>query len=326
MQQVEHYTREFASLRVDRIKARYTAATLFKAPHKPLLLLAILDLAGAGLLTDNYIALDNDLAEAFRSYWRAILPESRGSIILPFFHMSSQSFWHLLPKAGQQHTAAAIRQVRSWAQFDAIYAGARLDDDLFACIQLPSARDTLRQTLLLHCFSPDAQIRLQQRSGLNTEAWHYSTYLLNSATGSIADSSTRYKVRPVARQQGFRRSIMQSYNHCCAQCGIRMRTPEGYSIVDAAHIIPWRISRNDAPSNGLALCKLCHWLFDTGLTGITPTYSIVLSPWVMEASNLPRHITQLEGTLMTLPANSDFYPSQSALAWHNNEIFRSKAE
>ena len=44
-----------------------------------------------------------------------------------------------------------------------------------------------------------------------------------------------------------------------------MRTIDGHTAVDAAHIIPWSISHNDDPRNGLALCKLCHWSFDEGL-------------------------------------------------------------
>jgi len=48
------------------------------------------------------------------------------------------------------------------------------------------------------------------------------------------------------------------YNHRCALCGIRMLTPDGHTVVEAAHIIPWRQSRDDKPTNGMALCRLCH--------------------------------------------------------------------
>ena len=71
------------------------------------------------------------------------------------------------------------------------------------------------------------------------------------------------------RDQGFRRAVVTAYTHRCAFCGIRMRTIDGHTAVDAAHIIPWSLSHNDDPRNGLALCKLCHWSFDEGLLGVS---------------------------------------------------------
>lgn len=61
-----------------------------------------------------------------------------------------------------------------------------------------------------------------------------------------------------ARDQGFRKAVVKAYDHRCAFCGIRIRTPDGHTVVDGAHIIPWSVSKNDAPQNGLSLCKLCH--------------------------------------------------------------------
>ncbi len=40
------------------------------------------------------------------------------------------------------------------------------------------------------------------------------------------------------RDQGFRRAIVNLYDHRCALCGIRMLTPEGHTVVEAAHIVP----------------------------------------------------------------------------------------
>jgi len=46
------------------------------------------------------------------------------------------------------------------------------------------------------------------------------------------------------------------------------------SIVDAAHIHRFADSRNNDPSNGLALCKNAHWLFDTGLWTLDDDYRV----------------------------------------------------
>jgi putative restriction endonuclease len=39
-----HYLKSFSTLRSDTSRTRWTAATKFRAPHKPLLLLAVIDL------------------------------------------------------------------------------------------------------------------------------------------------------------------------------------------------------------------------------------------------------------------------------------------
>ncbi|UCC54968.1 MAG: HNH endonuclease [Anaerolineaceae bacterium] len=54
--------------------------------------------------------------------------------------------------------------------------------------------------------------------------------------------------------------------------------PEGQPVVEAAHIIPWRISHNDDPRNGLALCRLCHWTFDEGMLAVSSDYLVNASP------------------------------------------------
>jgi len=51
-----HYLKTFSTLRSDTSRSRWTAATKFRAPHKPLLLLAVIDLNCFSSL-DNHFAL-----------------------------------------------------------------------------------------------------------------------------------------------------------------------------------------------------------------------------------------------------------------------------
>jgi hypothetical protein len=58
----------------------WTEATERKAPHKPLLLLAVLDLVHRGIITSPFIAITGDLVELnelFNVYWRRIIPSAR---------------------------------------------------------------------------------------------------------------------------------------------------------------------------------------------------------------------------------------------------------
>lgn len=54
----------------------WTEATKRKAPHKPLLLLAVLDLVHRGVITAPFIAVSGDLVELnelFNLYWWRII-------------------------------------------------------------------------------------------------------------------------------------------------------------------------------------------------------------------------------------------------------------
>lgn len=55
-----------------------------KAPHKPLLLLAILNLCQRGTIKDNHIVLSSDLVGEFKRLWRLYIGEQNtgGSIFV----------------------------------------------------------------------------------------------------------------------------------------------------------------------------------------------------------------------------------------------------
>ena len=44
------------------------------------------------------------------------------------------------------------------------------------------------------------------------------------------------------------------------------------SFIAAAHLIPFAESRNDHPTNGLALCKNHHWAMDRNLIAPCPNH------------------------------------------------------
>lgn len=82
---IDCYINAFAKLRTDRNRNRWTEATTFRAPHKPLLLLSILDLIAQGRITRNFIEPAFELAETFAGYWQRIMPiGSAGNMAYPF--------------------------------------------------------------------------------------------------------------------------------------------------------------------------------------------------------------------------------------------------
>ena len=75
------------------------------------------------------------------------------------------------------------------------------------------------------------------------------------------------------RETRFRPEVLQAYTFRCAVCGYALK------LVDAANIIPVAYpGGNDHITNGIALCRLHHSAYDTGLLGIQSTYRIVVNP------------------------------------------------
>jgi putative restriction endonuclease len=103
-----------------------------------------------------------------------------------------------------------------------------------------------------------------------------------------------------------------------------MLTPEGHTIVEAAHIVPWKESHDDQPQNGMALCRLCHWSFDEGLMSVGKEYEVLISPAVRQNNNFPGHMETLTGRGIFTPQKSDYWPDQKNLGAHRSETFRKR--
>ncbi len=96
------------------------------------------------------------------------------------------------------------------------------------------------------------------------------------------------------------------------------------SAIDAAHIIPWSLSHDDAPRNGMALCRLCHWTFDEGLLTVSARYHVVASPQLSARRNTPGHLPNLHGQDIIGPAEQTLWPDLDALSWHRRNVFRGR--
>jgi putative restriction endonuclease len=324
---VTDYVGRFSKLRVDTSPARWSTTTRHRAPHKPLLLLAMMDLFAQGSITVNLIEITPELGELFTLYWARVMPpDQRGNLALPFFHLQSDGFWHLIPRPGKEAVLEASHQIRSVNQLRDTVIGARLDEELYDLLCPEESRNLLRAVLIETCFAPEVRPGLLEQGLINAEAFRYSLELLEHARSAQVKEtiSEAEAYEPAVRDQGFRRAVIMAYDHRCALCGIRMLTADGHTAVDAAHIKPWSISRNDDPRNGMALCRLCHWTFDEGLTGISPHYQVAVSPQLSTDRNFPGHVLTLSGRRILGPAEEPLWPDLDALAWHRQNIFRGR--
>ena len=98
---LEKYIQKFLNLRTDRGKHRYPALTMHRAPHKPFLLLSVMDLIAQGIITRNFIEPSLDLLETFNMYWSLVMPVgSKTTMAHPFPRLQTDGFWHRIATAG----------------------------------------------------------------------------------------------------------------------------------------------------------------------------------------------------------------------------------
>jgi len=323
MKPLDYYLELFSRLRRSS-GPMWSEATGRQAPHKPVLLLSVLDMVARGQLSSNYIDLSGDLIELndlFNSYWiRVVSPGQTSSIAFPFSRLHNEDFWKLVPILSSDTNFAWISTISNVSQLQTRALGAEIDEDLFQYMQNAGQRNSLRQVLLYSYFSEEARQALEDQAMINAEAYSYSLELLEKSHASIVSDIIKqkdYKPEPV-RDQGFRRAVVKTYDQRCAICGVRMITPDGHTAVEAAHIIPWSKSHNDDIRNGMALCGLCHWSFDEGFIGVSADYDVLVSLQLGVSPNLPGLLLTLKGRSIIFPADKELRPAQDYLNWHRS--------
>jgi len=71
------------------------------APHKPILLLSVIGLLEKGIYTNSQIFILPELVASFKSNWSKLVETNHFPIFaMPFYHLSSESFWKLIPNVG----------------------------------------------------------------------------------------------------------------------------------------------------------------------------------------------------------------------------------
>lgn len=316
---LENYLTRFARLNTDRGRHRWSMLTCHRAPHKPFLLLSVMDLIAQGRIGGNFVEPSFELVDTFNRYWAEIMPvESKGLMSYPFYHMRTEPFWELVPRENQEDKPGM--SMSSMVKLRSTYYGATIDEALFNFLTNHETRERFRAILIKTYFAEKVRPKLLSLGAVNLAAYKYSEKLLSGLKQEVLFDEELEKVRKV-RDQAFRRAIVSLYDHRCALCGIRMLTPEGHTVVEAAHIIPWSKSKNDLPTNGLSLCKLCHWSFDEGLMSVGKNYEVLISKRVQTDQNLLGHILTLSGRNIFTPAEPRFQPAQENLNWHRQKKF-----
>ena len=309
------YLERIGHLRVDRAHGL--------APHKPILLLAVIEMIEEGLMRENQIPFSPELVEIFRRYWTRLTHRSVNAV-MPFFHLQSDQFWHLHANLGYEAALKSSTHMRAVAALMKIVRFASLDEELFLLLKNRPTREMIRK-LIIDTYFNDSRTDVESSISQGKRIREYQTDLIDKAKKRFhvreTSSSLSIEFREV-RNPAFRRMIMSLYQYTCSVCGLRIITLDGLSAVDAGHIVPFSVSQNDDPRNGIGLCKIHHWAFDNGLIAIDDKYRLRVSETLDAKRPTEWLFTKLESESVILPLNSRFHPSQEALRWHRANRFR----
>lgn len=309
---LSYYLNKIEKLRIDRTHGS-------PAPHKPLLILTLIDQLEEDKFVNNRIEPTPGFVENFLKYWHLVRLESP-RIFLPFFHLKSDKFWHLHAHSGNEKLLGQIRQMNSMSHLASIVEYASLDEELFLLLHSVEAREAIRQKILETYFPKQIDI-FRAVIADNQEISNIKHLLLESAEKENPEISKEVYDTP-KRNIAFRRAIIRLYDYTCAACRLRIITLDGETAVEAAHIFPFAKSYDDSIGNGLSLCPLHHWSFDKGLFSIDDNYKIVVTKNFEESGNEAFLIRNLEKQEIHLPKEKPFRPSLTMIRWHRNNLFK----
>lgn len=138
---IEHYVQSFSHMR--------RGATVYgPAPHKLILLLAVIEDIEAGIIKSNRIEPALDFIATFNEIWEEYVHSGhKCNFVLPFFHLSGEGFWHLHAFPGKEANLKKMSTVSSVGTLRSVVQYASLDPVLFAELKQPASRMLLKQTL-----------------------------------------------------------------------------------------------------------------------------------------------------------------------------------
>jgi len=295
-----------------------------KAPHKPILLITLVELIGKEHIIDNKVFVDTELVGTFQENWRLLVNTlHQPDFTQPFYYLQSEKvngspIWQLVPKPGCQINShiKSVNTLINVTEYGCFAA------ELFQLLSDPSNRVIILSNLLDTYFPETKQYYIEsKRSG---------TGYLNDLEGYVLNEpEVQYRTVKIETEEDiyvrgglFKKLIPKVYNNACCVTGMRLESTFGHNFIDACHIVPFSVSHNDKVNNGIALCPNLHRAFDRGLISVDDNYRIIISKYIKEEITHPYNIGKFNKEQITLPFNTQYYPSIENLQWHRENIFK----
>ncbi len=315
-----HEELEFYIRGLSRLKRGSTKFGM--APHKPILLLTLIQLIEEGEGVKNEFYVDALLVAKFQEVWINYVDTlHQADFTQPFYYLQNDQykkkhFWYLKPKAGYSINS----HIKSIFTLSDVLEYGYLDPNLYQLLQDPTKREFLKSTLVNQYFPQKSQ---NSQTGVKSYINHIESEILNEPIEPYKRIITTKEDEVYVRNGIFKRVIPRIYESQCSFTGMKLVSMHGYSLIDACHIVPFSVSQNDKISNGIALCPNMHRAFDRGIVSLDQDFNILVSDHFEENTENNYSLRKLKGRKAILPAKIKYQPSRENLEWHRKNIFKS---
>lgn len=313
------YLNRFKKLKIDRAHGI--------APHKPILLISVLQYFQSNPTSSAKIYITPELVALFKSNWNLLVLSNHDCrFSLPFYHLKSDKFWRLMPKHGFETILSFSASMRSFSNLNAAIECAIIDDELCVLMQEKKSNEILTHFLLEEYF-PNTKVNYFKFSE-NQQALFYSieTKILNEPSETyrqeiknLLDQKNEEEI--FLRSSLFKREIPKIYNNMCCISEMKIDATINASMIDACHIVPFSFSFDDTVTNGIALCPNLHRAFDRGLIAIDENYKVLVSRHFAESESR-YSIKAFERKEIQLPVFKSHYPLKENFRWHRENVFK----
>lgn len=316
---IRKYLKAFKKLRIDRAHGI--------APHKPILLISVLQTFQNGINNNQRIYITPELVALFKSNWNSLVTSNHDCrFALPFYHLCSDKFWKLIPKAGFENILQLSASMRSFANLNTAIDCAIIAEELSELMKENRSNEILIQFLLDEYFP-------NSKGNFNKSSNNQQNMFDDIEKKILREPSEEYRqeIKKLLEQKNeeeiflrsslFKREIPKIYNNTCCISGMRIDATVNVSMIDACHIVPFSVSYDDTVTNGIALCPNLHRAFDRGLITIDENFKVVVSKSFKE-DETSYSIQTFESKAIRLPNLRSYYPLKVNFEWHRRNIFK----
>ena len=285
------------------------------APHKPVLLLSLIDYMEETGLTENQFLFDERLLSLFKKNWHLLVTTNHVSdITKPLHYLQTDKIWSIDYRSGFMPE----KELSSYKKYQELALFGSLLPELFEVLRFPEGRETIRLVLLSRYF-PKTESQYFKEYGVSPELLKVDESILQEPQPSYSTRKVSIRIyEGYVRDVRFRRQVLSAYNHTCAMTGYHIF---GAPIIEACHIIDHARTGDNSIQNGLALCANLHTAFDSGLISLDSNYCILVKGKndFQESEFNSFSLRQLKGRKILLPDLPRHYPIQQYLKEHRQE-------
>jgi putative restriction endonuclease len=289
------------------------------APHKPILLLSIIDCIKNKLITSNKIYISPELVSVFKENWKSFVITPHSPIFsLPFYHCRTEPFWELIAKNGFEKIVQSKFAMKTFTHLNEAIDYALIDNVLFELLKDNESGNILKISIIQKYF-PHIKFYGNNENDIVKKI---ENLIFDDKIEIQEFKKENEEEEFFARGGLFKKLVPKAYEFRCCISGMKLISLHDISMIDACHIKPISFKGIDHITNGIALNPNLHRAYDRGLISIDTNLKVVVSKYFDEDESNEYSLRKFEGKPIKLPFGKNFYPNLDFLKWHNENIFK----